>query len=321
MMYKLTLIPILMVSCAVAAAAASVKVTLRAEATVLPAQVVALRDIAQVTGTTALARKVGDVMIGVGPLPGKKRALASSYVKSRIEAAGIAGQVTMAGAGTVELVGSCIRWDREAIARAAAELVQASLPQDGSIYQTSVDRLPKEMTTAGGAKTELRARLLSRTAKAGPNTVAVDAMLDGRAAATTSVNVQVRRTAEVLTAVANIRQGENLTEQNTAWSSQDITRTPDAIVRPQDATEQTLAAKRSIGTGSVITQADVTSPSAVKRGDTVILIVKCGSVRLATTAEVKQDRRAGESVSVRPAMSEQNVTGRVVEPGLVEVVR
>jgi flagella basal body P-ring formation protein FlgA len=321
-MHRLILILILVICSATACTAGKapeVKVTPRAESTVQPAHTVSVRDIAQITGPAALARKVGDVTIGVGPLPGKRRSIPSSYVKMRLNASHLAAQVT--GPDTFDMVGSCARWDSNAVAKAAEELVKSSLPQDGSEYETGVDKAPREMVTAGGSESELRTRLLSASARPGLNVVAVDAMLGGRVAATTSVSVQVRRIAEVLTAVTTIRQGEELTAQNTAWSRQDIARGLDAIVRPQDGTEQNWVARRAINSGSAISSVDVTSPPAVKRGDTVILVVKCGAIRLMTTAEAKQDRREGESISVRPAMSEQNVTGRVIERGLVEVVR
>lgn len=323
-MYRPAVIFILVV-CASSAWAAKtapvVKIALRPECTVQPGRSVALRDVADITGPAIPARKAGDMMVGIGPLPGKHRTVTSSYISGRAQALRIGAEVRVVGAEECDLAGSCVRWDSKSLSDAAEELVKSNLPQDGSVYETSVSRRPKEIVTAGGGRAELRARLLSSNVKAGLNTVAVDAMVDGQAAKTATVAVQVLRSAEALTALSAIPQGEPLTPQNTAWVRQDVTRMPNAVVRPAQGEEPNWVAKRSLTAGAVLTSVDVIDPPAIKRGDTVILMVKCGAVRLATTAEAKQDRRQGEMVAVRPASSDQNVTGRVVERGLVEIVR
>jgi flagella basal body P-ring formation protein FlgA len=53
----------------------------------------------------------------------------------------------------------------------------------------------------------------------------------------------------------------------------------------------------------------------------VNLVVRCGNVVLHTTAQVKQDGRAGDTVRVVSAVSQDEVRAQVVEPGMVEIAR
>lgn len=299
----------------------TVKVELRGQSQVQPAQAVKLRDISQITAPERLAQKIGDVVLAMAPLPGAQKTFTSDYVRLRIKASEPGANVTVTGPDKFELMGRCARWSADEVAKAAEEFIKNALPPDDGTYEVQVGRTPKELLTASGDNSALRARLLSSAVRTGTNTVAVDAMVDSRAAATTSVTVQVRRVAEVLTTTAAIRQGDALTTDNTAWALRDFGRMTGVITRSASTSGQELVARRTISSGAVITAADVQAPAIIKRGDTVSLVVKCGSVRLVTTAEAKNDARTGEMVSVRPATADQDIRVLAVEPGLVEVTR
>ena len=167
---------------------------------------------------------------------------------------------------------------------------------------------------------EVKPWLFCSSIHPGVNTVAKEAVLNGRTLMTRSAVARVKATANVLMAVDAIPQGQALTEQNTKVEQCDVTNIKDPVLQAPGG-DNDWVARRTIQAGKVITALDVALPPAIKSGDTVTVTVKCGSVCLRTSAEAKQDGRIGDSIRVRSDASEDDVRARVVGPGAVEISR
>lgn len=305
----------------VAAHSASAKVTLQPECEVQPAKVVTVRDIARIEGPEELARKIGGVTVATGPAPGARRSIESKYVELRLRAANLAAEVSVAGPSEVSLIGRCARFSPDELAEEAKAFVLSRLPQGSRTCEVNVERAPREIVAPAGDTIEIRPRLLGATVRPGANTVALDAVIDGKTAATSSATVQVTAVAEALVTTTHIRQGEALTAANTAWEMRDITRLPDALLMPDDGRMLDWISRRTLGPGTVVSAASVVLPPTVRQGETVSLLVRSGNVTLRTSAEVRQDGRTGDMVRVRSAISNEDIRARVAEPGVVEISR
>ncbi len=309
---------VLMILWAVAYSAPAVTtVTLRAQAEVRPARPVAVKDIARILGPAAA--KVGEIVVTTAPVPGKVSRVSSDLVRRRVSA-DTKVDVKIAGVDSVELIGKCARFGPDILAEEARALIASQLPDDGCDYDVAVDRAPREIVVAGGDSSALRARMLNPTLRPGTVAVTVDAIVDERVAASSTVSLTVKAMASVLVATKAIRQGEELTPDNTEWDRRDVTRKPDALVQSREDTTGWVA-RRALSTGTMITGNDVAPPYAVLRGETASLTVRCGGVTLHTTGEIKADARTGELVKVRPADATEDVQAKVLGPGLVCLTR
>lgn len=298
---------------------ATARVTLLQAAEVQPAKPVALREIATIAASADVTRRLGAIVVSTGPTPGEQRAVQASYVRAAIGSANVSTPVRVTGAEKVVLTGKCARWPSADLIAQAKSFLTEVLPHANRTYEISVARAPRDLTTAAGESTEVKARLLNSTVRLGSNTVALEAFVDGTRAATASVTLDVRAVAEILVATAPIRQGETLGPQNTAWDRRDVTRMTGAIEPGAGQSVPEYIARRTIQPGTAITETDVTTPPMVRKGDAVSLVVTCGNVKLTSPAEARQDGKAGDVIRVNCTATGQDVRGKVIEPGLVEV--
>ena len=305
----------------VSALAGPVKVTLREDCEVESTEPVRVRDIASIQPSGKTSDKLGDIVVGTGPLPGASRIIDAGYVKLKLNAARTATEITVAGASSVTVTGKCIKLSPQTLSEQAREFVVGALPQDNCTYEVNVERTPRELVLPDRAGVTIRPRLLSSALRPGPIAVALEALSNGRIIAATSVGLRIRAIAEVLVTTATIRQGEPLTKANTTWEQREVTRMADTVTIADQDNMQVWVAGRLLIAGKTVTKRDVVLPPAVKRGDVVTLTIKCGKVTLRSTAEARQDARLGDSVSVRTPVSKEDVRARVVAPGQVEINR
>lgn len=303
----------------VPARSATAHVVLRAESEVRAAHAVKLRDIASISGPRALVDKIGEIPISAGPLVGERRTIDASYIRLKLGAINTTVPIKVMGPEKVSILGKCVRISPSQLIDEARNLLISQLPLDDRAYEVEADRRPREIVVPAGTEVRIKPRLLNGGARCGLNTVILDITVDGANAASSSVALRVRAVAEVLTATADIRQNEPLTDKNTCWDTRDITTISNPITKSSDADASERIARRSVKAGSVITSSDAELPPAIHKGDSVNLVVRCGKVTLRAIGEARQDGRVGETVRVSSTVSQGDLRARVVEPGLVEI--
>jgi len=309
----------LLVGTSVTADSETLEIRLKASAELPSGKPVTIADVAEIAGPESMACRAARVVLTAAPQPGGARRIALSYVAGKVRAAGLnASHVT--GADAVIVAGSCSRLGAQDLCEEAKTYLLSLLPTDGRTYELTVQRTPREIVAPSG-EVSVRPRLVGSAARLGANSIALDAMLDGKIVATTSAVIDVRAVAEVLVAAESIPQGTPVTDANTVTQPRDISRTPTAITGLRSDSAGRFVARRTIGAGSVITTADIEPPLVVRRGDRVDVLLTCGGITLRTTAEVRQDGRPGEIVQVRPAVSQADIRARVIGPNTVSVLR
>lgn len=296
------------------------KIVLQSQVEVATSEAVSLKDIAKIEAPTPVAAKIGDVCITSAPLPGENRPLEASYIKLKLSAAGFP-DAKMTGSEKITVTGKCKRISAQQMADSVKEFTMGLLPQDKDIvYDVAVDRSPREMVLPDDPAVEIKPRLYSSAIHPGVNTIAIEAVLNGRTLMTRNAVARIKATANALMAVDAIPQGQALTEQNTKIEQCDVTNIKNPVLQ-LPGEDNAVVARRTIQAGKVITSVDVAQPPVIKSGDTVTVTVKCGSVSLRTSAEAKQDGHIGESIRVKSDVSSDDVRARVVGPGEVEISR
>lgn len=304
----------------IAAHSAMVKVTLKPESEVRPAAAVTIKDIASIEGSKDLVRKVGDVLISTGPLPGSRRTIEASYIRARLTATGLGNGLAILGPSKAVISGKCVRFSSQELADEAVSFLREQLPGDNSVYDIIVQRAPRELIAAADSNAQIRPRLFGSTARPGVNTVALDLVCNGGVVATASAMAQVKVTSDVLVTLGPISAGQVLNPKSIATERRDITRVKDPLrVAHEDIND--WVTRRAIPAGNVITLADVKPAPVVNEGDTVSLVVKCGHVTIRTSAQAKQDGGIGDTIRVLSEVSQQDLRARVIEPGLVIINR
>lgn len=299
---------------------AEMKVTLLTRLEVANAEPVRIKDIATISVPSELKDRIGNVMISTGPIPGEERPLQSNYIRLKLNAAGFE-KVKLEGSDKVVIVGKCTRITPDMMDDEIRTYVNSQIPNDSFTYDLTFQRSPREMVLSEENMPELKPRILCGEIKPGINTIAVDAVVEGKTVATRNAVVEIRVVANVLVAKDIIAQGQAISDVNTSWEQRDITKIASPITMTGNSDIGGLVARRTIRPGSTICTPDVTLPSVVKSGDSVALTVICGNVTLRTTAQAKQSGKLGDNVMVQSAVSAGTVRARVTGPGAVEILR
>lgn len=296
----------------------SLNVCLVSQVEVQPGTPVRIGDIANLQGLVSVVEKARNIVVGTGPLPGKNIRIDSKQVQVRLQSE-LGCIVKMHGSESVLLIGNSVRLSGAHIADVAKKHLESVLSSgtDGLHYDVIVERLPNDIVVSHGNDIELKPRLLNPSLTPGPKSVAIDVVVDGKVVATTSVILSVKASAEVLVATRAIQPGELIGPNNSSWERRDVSRRTDVVFRGEDVTGYQV--KRAVAAGSMITYSEIAPPYCVRRGEMVSVTVRCGSVLVHTTGEIKQDGRIGDLIRVRPSAASGDVQAKVVGPGLVTI--
>jgi flagellar basal body P-ring formation protein FlgA len=96
-----------------------------------------------------------------------------------------------------------------------------------------------------------------------------------------------------------------------AWSNRIIVR------RPQDIVGKEL--KRPLNAGEPFRSSDLKSPTLVKRGQVVTLLVSSGGLQIAASGRAMQDGSAGDYVKAQNTASRTIVEGELMANGMIRI--
>lgn len=297
------------------------QINLRAESQVSTGKPVTIADVADMQADEQLAARIGRVIVSASVPAGNQRSIDTSYIKLKLKSAGLNDAVTVKGPDRISVTGKSTTITSAELCEEVQNYVLGLASAGNCTYEVIIERSPRDIVTAAGAEIRIQPRLLSKSLRLGPNTVAIDVLVDGKVAATTTASVQVKAVADVLVTTTAVSQGEQLTEANTTWEQREVTRIADAIIMSAGGETRDWVARRTIPAGTVLRSADVMLPFDVRSGDTVTLVVNCGRVTLRTPAQCKQDGRIGDTIKVRSSVSSQDVRAKITGAGTVEICR
>lgn len=297
---------------------ATVSVVLRPQSEIAHSRNVTIADIADVKGTQPMAQKIAGVPLGSGLTPGQTRKLDTAYIRAVLRSRGLAESVALSGAPAATVTATCAGFSAQQLSAEAERYLRGLLPANRATYEVVMQREPRALTVPSESAV-IRCRLLGSSARLGSNTVALDAVVAGNVAATTSATFEVRAAARVLVAKDTIRQGAILSADNTVWELRDITRLREVIADEETALDKGLVARRTVSPATIITSMDVIQPPCIRSGDAVAISVRGGAVTIRVSAEARQDGRIGDTIRVRSAVSREDMRARITGPGTAEI--
>jgi flagella basal body P-ring formation protein FlgA len=277
---------------------------------------VRLADIARLEGRAA--EKLGDLVIGRAPDPGRVRVVPGAGILATLRRSG----VDLARVRYVIPQAVRLRRPGQEIAigtiRAIVDeyLGEAFSQGDRRVTLRRVDapgpiRIPvgpylTRIAPDGGAPAAGRTRLV------------VEILQHDHVVATVPVTAEVAVLEEVVVARRGIARGTVVGPDDLVRERRNVSSLPrGALTRLEDAVG--MEANVPIAPLTPLSPEQLAPPAVVRRGDVVLLIAETAGLRITTTGEVRQDAARGEQVRVLNVSSQTEVVGRALDGKTVSV--
>ncbi|HEL3749655.1 TPA: flagellar basal body P-ring formation protein FlgA [Stenotrophomonas maltophilia] len=134
------------------------------------------------------------------------------------------------------------------------------------------------------------------------------------------VPVKVRRNQTVLVLARGIAAGETLTAADISTAQRDAARIAGAVLADPNAAIGRIA-RRPLQAGTLLSSNDLVTQRLIKRGDSVALVSRRGSVEVRIAGRAMGDAGENERISVENLSSRRIVQGTVDARGDVIVAR
>jgi flagella basal body P-ring formation protein FlgA len=297
-------------------AAVTAGARLRAEA-VVAAPTIRLGEVAHISGTGPMAKRLAGVEIGPAPLPGRERTISADSVRIRLRQNRLDPALLSKGPErTCRVTRAAQSVPADRILDAARDFLKARLADGPGRLALECLTEPRGMTLPTGAL-ELAASLPPGGTGA-TRRVTITATVDGKPGARADLLFRVRRYTRIAVASASIPRGETL-QGRVAYEERDLTGLP-ADIFEEGRLPEGLLALRALSPGTPITGETAAPPPLIHRGDAILLRAVTGDIVVSAPAEALEDGREGEVIRVRNANSRRESRARVVDAGTAEAL-
>jgi len=295
-------------------ASADAIITLKDKAEVRGGEVT-LGEIAHVEADTEdEAKRVKRVTLISAPRPGESFSISRAHVETMLEREGIDLKSVRIKGQSVLVKRSCQRVKAERLISAIKEFLK-----DGASSSARVNLIPmtpiRDLFVPEG-RVSISVRSISDDPLRGWFRVKV--MVEGKVVEELSIFARVRVERDVVTAVKPIRAGQRI--------SADMVKLERVMLGPdgRDAFEKVAdvlgrITSRSIGKGEFIRRSDLRLPVIVRRGDVVMIVARCGMIKVTTRGKAVEDGRLGDVIEVENLNSKRRIHAEVTGPGVVMV--
>jgi flagella basal body P-ring formation protein FlgA len=289
------------------------RITIAPDATVSSATV-HLGDVATLDGDGVQA--LAALALGTAPSAGETRTLDGGAVLQAIrrEAGGLDG-ITY----TIPAMVRVRRTAQEVSEAAVRGIVEGFLAEAlGAGAADAVLRsieLPGPIRIPAGA---YRARVLAQPGVplAGRVRLALEFAVDDRPVRTVWVIADVGVYGRVVLARRPVARGERLTADDVVVDRRDLSQLPADVVTSLDGLDGVVA-RRPLAAWTALRRGELEPPSAVHRGDVVLLVAERGALRITAPGEVREDAGLNQPVRVVNRLSRKELVGRVLDASTV----
>jgi flagellar basal body P-ring formation protein FlgA len=275
-------------------------------------ETVTVADLATLEGS---ATAFADVELGPAPSPGTGRRLDGHTILRRLKEAGLDV------ARTRYLIPATVRVERAAQDVGADEL-RAAVEDAAPELLRPGERL-RSLDVPGPARIPLGAydtRVAMAPAQGGGarRRFDVDVVQDGRVVTSVPVRAEIDAVGPVVVARRPLPRGTLLRADDLMVEDRDLTAARGGAIHDlADAVGKQT--KVTVPAGAAVTFRAVERPILVQRGDLVTVVVETQGMRLSVPGEARETGAAGEAIRVLNRKSKQELSGRVVERGMVLV--
>ncbi|MDR1577960.1 MAG: flagellar basal body P-ring formation chaperone FlgA [Deltaproteobacteria bacterium] len=142
--------------------------------------------------------------------------------------------------------------------------------------------------------------------------------VNGRDAARLRISAQIDLQMAALVAARDLPRGHILSEADLSESLVAYSHAKGALRETSQAVGQTL--RVSLRAGSPVRDRDLVQTSMVKKGETVTIVAQSGGLKVTALGQAKQDGALGQTIAVINQDSKKTISGKVIGPGMVEVM-
>ncbi|MDY0267639.1 flagellar basal body P-ring formation chaperone FlgA [Trichloromonas sp.] len=296
-----------------AAGASGQEISLRSDALVADAMVT-LGELAELDAETA---PFAELQLMRSPEPGQERTLSAALIRQALlQRAPELNQATWAGAQTVTVRRDGLVIDQPALEKLLSGYLEANrerLPKARIAFK-NMQFPPSFVLPKGKLATEVipaDSRIL------GSRRFTVIFRVDGQVVRNLSLRGELEALAPVVVAAADLDRGTILNEADLDRVEMDLTSLRNPCLDPDEFLGKKL--KRPVRQGTPLDPATVEMPPVVSRGETVTILLRRGTLSLTARGQALQNGLRNETIRVRNNDSQRDISGRVVEPGVVIV--
>jgi flagella basal body P-ring formation protein FlgA len=273
---------------------------------------VTLADVATLEGdATAMA----DLPLGPAPAPGTTRRLDGRSILRKLQDAGLDA------ASTRYAIPAMVRVERAAQEIPLEELEHAVEDAAPSILAPGERVRTLEIT--GPVRVPLGAYELSVAAppagaRGSNRRLDIDVIQEGQRVASVPVRARLEARGPVVVTRRPVARGAMLQADDLAVEERDLGGSAaNAVAAPEAAIG--MQTRVPLAAGTPLTFQALESPLLVRRGDVVTVVVETPGMRLSVAGEAQEEGAAGDPVRVLNRKSQQEMSGRVIDRGVVLV--
>jgi flagella basal body P-ring formation protein FlgA len=280
---------------------------------VVPGKNVRLADIALLEGG---AVAFADVELGPSPDPGASRRIDGITILRRLGEAGLDG-------GTIRyLIPPTVRLER-AFQVIGEEEIKSAIERDSAtfLHPREIIRSIDPTGTARIALGDYRLRVAADpTGRGARRRVEVEVLQEDKVVATVSARLEVTSHGPVLLTRRALARGAVLAAEDVTVEERDLSLLPPDLLSEESPAigQQTRVA---LAAGAPVTLKAIVSPTVVRRGDLVTMVIETPAMRLSAPGEALEAGAPGAPVRVRNRQSKQELSAQVVKHGVVVVSR
>jgi flagella basal body P-ring formation protein FlgA len=273
-----------------------------------------LGDVATLDGDGVQA--LASVALGAAPSAGESRTLDGGAILQAIrrEVGGLDG-ITY----TIPAMVRVRRAAQEVSEAAVRGIVEAYLGE--ALGAGAVDAVLRSIELPGPIRIpagRYRARVIAQPGVplAGRVRLALEFAVDDRPVRTVWIVADVGVYGPVVMARRPVARGERLAADDLTVDRRDLSQLPPDVVTSVDGLDGVVA-RRPLAAWTVLRRAELAPPSAVHRGDVVLLVAERGALRITAPGEVREDAGLNQPVRVVNRLSRKELVGRVLDASTV----
>ncbi|MBL0731452.1 MAG: flagellar basal body P-ring formation protein FlgA [Desulfosarcina sp.] len=280
---------------------------------------VRLGDIANISGgDQKFVRRLGNLIIGKAPLPGKTRSLNERYIRLRLKRADIdIGRIRLLVPEKAIVARSYITISKKKIAGIVSEYImkKSAGMGDGTTVKNII--VHKDLVVPKG---KIAYRIINgkEAGFSGRMAVYVDFTVDGYFHKKIRALVDIERLANVVVTSRPLGRHKIITMEDVLIKRVDISKLSVNIINDPEKVIGRRT-RRSIDPATVLRTDLVELPPIVKRGDVVTIIAEAGGLRVTALGKIKKKGHRGERLKVMNLDSKKEIYARVVDSNTVRV--
>jgi flagella basal body P-ring formation protein FlgA len=265
-----------------------------------------------------LSQRIGAVVIGRSPLPGKRREIDAGLVERRLQQNRIdPDQLVLQIPSRIVVERSFIEIDQEKIKALVSDYIAQNLISNLSDARIKDIQVSDNLILPGGRIT-YSVKPPRNDTLAGKIPLTVNFDVNGKFYKRVWASATIEIFTNVVVTKKPLGRHKPISEDDIEMQRMDLAQLPaDVITDPEVILGQRT--RRAIGSHTVLRSNLVEFPPLVKRGDVVVILAETGGLKITTVGQVKRKGRLGERIPVMNFDSKKILYAQVLDSNTVKV--